>query len=143
MSSLSDRPKYYLYVAMKTGRLLAYAVFIGLFINQTIIGPVLLIFINLIDGCMAFFLNIYRTGPYLLTRIIENLLLIISAILFLAILGVADDPDFKPTHFEDLGFGLSTVFVLIVINGFVRFIYLIYKKGQQWSIGTYDVGEHG
>jgi len=94
MSSLSDQPKYYLYVVMKTGRLLAYAVFIALFINQSIIGPVLLIFINLIDGAISFFLDIYRTGAYLLTRLLENILLVIAAILCLVLFGFSDDPTF-------------------------------------------------
>lgn len=46
-------------------------------------------------------------------------------------------------NYEDIGFGLSTVFVLMVVNGIVRFFYLVYKKVEQWRIGTYDVGEHG
>lgn len=35
------------------------------------------------------------------------------------------------------------VFVLIVINGIMRFLYLGYTKVQEWRIGTYDVGEVG
>lgn len=31
----------------------------------------------------------------------------------------------------------------MVINGLVRVIYLIYKKVEEWSMGTYDVGERG
>jgi hypothetical protein len=31
----------------------------------------------------------------------------------------------------------------MVINGIVRFLYLSYKKYQEWSVGTYDVGERG
>ena len=70
ISSVGDQPKFYLYTLVKTGRLLAYAIFIGLFVNQSIIGPVLLIFVNLIDGLISFFLDIYKTGAYLLTRLI-------------------------------------------------------------------------
>lgn len=45
--------------------------------------------------------------------------------------------------FENLGYGLSVVFVLIVINGIMRFLYLAYTKVQEWKIGTYDVGDVG
>lgn len=90
ISSVGDQPKFYLYTIVKTGRLLAYAVFIGLFVNQSIIGPVLLIFVNLIDGLISYFLDIYRTGAYLLTRLIENTLLIIAAILCLVIFAFSD-----------------------------------------------------
>lgn len=70
ISSVADEPKYYLYVAVKFGKLLAYAIFIALFINQFIIGPVLLIFANIIEGTIAYFLKIYRSEYYLFTRII-------------------------------------------------------------------------
>jgi hypothetical protein len=89
-SSLCDDPKSYLYIGIRAGKLLAYAVFIALFVNNSIIGPVLLIFYNLIDGAVAFLLNIYRTGFYLLTRILENLLLIVAAVLCMIIFGFAD-----------------------------------------------------
>lgn len=59
-----------MYVGMRAMRLLAYAIFIALFVNQSIIGPVILIFFNLIEGSVAFFLDIYRNALYLLTRII-------------------------------------------------------------------------
>lgn len=69
-SSLCDNPKSYLYIGFRTGKLLAYAVFIALFVNNSIIGPVLLIFYNLIDSAIAVFLKIYHSSFYLLTRII-------------------------------------------------------------------------
>lgn len=47
-SSLCNEPKSYMYVGMRAMRLLAYAIFIALFVNQSIIGPVILIFFNLI-----------------------------------------------------------------------------------------------
>ena len=68
--SLCDQPKSYLYIGIRAGRLLAYAVFIALFVNNSIIGPVLLIFYNLIMGAVAFFLDIFQSGFYLLTRIL-------------------------------------------------------------------------
>jgi hypothetical protein len=70
ISSVADEPKYYLYVGLRFGKLFAYAIFIALFINQSIIGPVLLIFFNIIEGVIAYFLKIYRSGYYLFTRII-------------------------------------------------------------------------
>lgn len=68
--SLCDQPKSYLYYVLRAIRLLAYAVFIALFVNQSVIGPVLLIFFNLVDAAVAYFLNIYRTSAYLLTRLL-------------------------------------------------------------------------
>lgn len=70
ISSVADEPKSYLYVGIRFGKLLAYAIFIALFINQSIIGPVLLIFFNIIEGVMAYFLKIYRSSYYLFTRIV-------------------------------------------------------------------------
>jgi len=48
ISSVADDPRSYLYVGVKYARILAYAVFIALFINQQIIGPVILIIVNLV-----------------------------------------------------------------------------------------------
>lgn len=31
----------------------------------------------------------------------------------------------------------------MIINGIVRFLYLLFRKYKEWSVGTYDVGEHG
>lgn len=142
-SSLCDEPKSYMYVGMRASRLFAYAIFIALFVNQSVIGPVLLIFFNLVDGAVAFFLDIYRTAPYLLTRVLENILLIVSGILCLVIYGFADRTSLDSTGFEDLGYGLTTVFVLLIINAVVRFFYLSYMKVKEWSLGAYDVGERG
>ena len=143
ISSVADEPKYYLYVALRFGKYLAYAIFIGLFVNQTIIGPVLLIFVNIVEAVIAYFLHIYRKGFYLYTRIIENLLLCVSAILCLLIFGFSDSESLSQEGYENLGYGLSVVFVLIVINGIMRFLYLAYTKVQEWRIGTYDVGDVG
>ncbi len=126
---------------MRFGKLFAYAVFIALFINQSIIGPVLLIFFNIIEGVIAYFLKIYRSGYYLFTRVVENIMLCITAILCLVI--YANGDSMGQEAFENLGYGLGTVFVLMVINGVCRFIYLIYKKVLEWKIGTYDIGEVG
>ena len=102
-----------------------------------------MIFYNLIHGAVAFFLDIFQSGFYLLTRIIENILLVVSAILALVVFGFADNSNMSHSGFENLGYGLSTVFVLMIINGMIRFFYLLYKKVQEWSVGTYDVGEKG
>ena len=45
--------------------------------------------------------------------------------------------------YENLGYGLTTVFILAIINGNIRWFYLIYKKVQEWRVGSYDVGEKG
>lgn len=126
---------------MRFGKLFAYALFIALFINQSIIGPVLLIFFNIIEAVIAYFLKIYRSGYYLFTRVLENLFLCISATLCLVI--YANGDSLGPESFENLGYGLATVFVLMVANGVCRFAYLIYKKIIEWKIGTYDIGEVG
>lgn len=47
-SSLADESKYYLYIGVRFGRLLIYAIFIALFIQQNIIGPIILIFANVL-----------------------------------------------------------------------------------------------
>lgn len=70
ISSLADEPKYFLYTIVKAARLFLYAFFIGLSINQSIIGPVILIFANLSDCVYIYFLDIYRDALYLATRII-------------------------------------------------------------------------
>ena len=31
----------------------------------------------------------------------------------------------------------------MVINGTIRFFYLVYKKVEEWRVGAYDVGERG
>lgn len=117
--------------------------FIALFVNQSIIGPVLLIAFNLADVINAYFLDIFRTGAYLFTRIIENILLIVSAILCMVIYGFADKDSLSQSAYENLGYAVATIFVLLIINGIVRTFYLIYKKIKEWSVGTYDVGERG
>ena len=48
ISSVADEPKYYLYVSLRFLKYFAYAVFISMLIYQSIIGPVLLIFFNII-----------------------------------------------------------------------------------------------
>jgi hypothetical protein len=70
ISSVADEPKSYIYVAIKYTKLLAYAIFIGLFVNQSIIGPIILIFINFTEGLIAYFLSIYRETLYMLTRVV-------------------------------------------------------------------------
>jgi hypothetical protein len=85
ISSVADEPKFYFYVGIRFGKYLAYAIFIAFFINQSIIGPVLLIFFNIIEATITYFLKIYRSGYYLFTRIVENLLLCIVAIICLMI----------------------------------------------------------
>ena len=142
-SSLCDEPKSYLYVGIRAGKLLAYAVFIGLFVNNSIIGPVLLIFYNLIDGAISIFLGIYRSTVYLMTRIIEILLLIVAAILCMVMFVFADRSTLSDSSYENIGYMLVTVFILIIINGVIRMIYLGYRKVLEWKVGSYDVGEHG
>lgn len=61
----------------------------------------------------------------------------------MVIYGFADRSSLEDSNYEDIGYGLTTVFVLLIINGIVRFLYLVYKKVNEWSIGTYDVGERG
>jgi len=99
ISSVADEPKYYLYTIMRAVRHLSYAVFIGLFINQSIIGPVILIFANVADSVFSFFLDIYREGIYLMTRILENLLLSIAAVLCLVIFGFSDMSSFSQASY--------------------------------------------
>ena len=76
-------------------------------------------------------------------RIIENILLIVAAILTLVIFGFADNSNMSHSAFENLGYGLSTVFILMVINGVIRVFYLTYRKINEWWVGNYDVGENG
>lgn len=38
---------------------------------------------------------------------------------------------------------MTTVYVLMVVNGVIRFLYLGVKKIQEWALGNYDVGERG
>lgn len=95
ISSVADEPKSYLYTIMKTIRLFIYASFIALSTNTSVIGPVILIFVNVADGIFAYFLDIYREDLYLATRIIENLLLSIAAVLCLVIFGFSDMSSFS------------------------------------------------
>jgi hypothetical protein len=143
ISSVADEPKSYLYTIMKTVRLFIYASFIALSTSNSIIGPVILIFVNVADGIFAYFLDIYREGIYLATRIVENLLMSIAAVLCLVIFGFSDNSSFSQESYESVGFGVDTIFVLVIINGILRVFYLGYKKVSEWRWGTYDIGEHG
>ncbi len=69
ISSVADEPKFYLYVCVRFGKAFLYTVFIALFINQNVIGPVILLLANLIEAAMAYFIKIYRSPFYLFTRI--------------------------------------------------------------------------
>ena len=70
ISSVADEPKYYLYVCLRFLKYFAYAVFISMLIYQSIIGPVLLIFFNIIEAAISYFLEIYRSSFYLFTRVL-------------------------------------------------------------------------
>jgi hypothetical protein len=76
-----------------------YAIFIGLFVNQNIIGPVILLLLNIIEASMAYFIKIYRSPFYLFTRIIENILLVVAAILCLVIFGFSNSESLGQEQF--------------------------------------------
>jgi hypothetical protein len=54
ISSVADNIKYYTYIAIRFGRYLFYGIFIALFINHEVIGPVILILVNLIELIYVF-----------------------------------------------------------------------------------------
>jgi hypothetical protein len=43
----------------------------------------------------------------------------------------------------NIGYGITTVFILMIINGIVRFLYLGFKKFKDFKNGLYDVGDQG
>jgi hypothetical protein len=50
---------------------------------------------------------------------------------------------FSDDEYLNIGYGLTTVFILMVINGIVRFLYLAFKKFKDFKNGRYDVGDQG
>jgi len=126
--SVGSKPSYYLYIGLRFGRLLIYAIFIALFILQSIIGPVILILANLIEILVIYHLDIYQYGLYLFFKLLENLLFIVAAILFMVVYGFRNSESMNDGDYSNLGFGIATIFVLLVINGIFRFFYLIYQK---------------
>lgn len=143
ISSVADDRKYYLYYLIRHSRIFAYALFIGLFVNEEIIGPVILIIISLIEMAYIFLLDVFRSQFYLFTRMFENLILVTAAVLCLVIYGFSDRDTLSSGDYDNIGYGVSVVFVVAIINAIARWLYLLYRKIQEWSYGTYDVGEAG
>ncbi len=66
----------------------------------------------------------------------------IVEIILLIIYGFSDDTITKE-GFLSIGYGVSSLFILMIINGIARFIYLAYKKIREFFTGGYDYGEKG
>lgn len=92
---------------------------------------------------VVYFLNIYRTGPYLAFKMIENTLFIIASILLLIVYGFSNKSSMSQDGYSGLGYGLDIVFILLIINGVVRFLYLAFRKIQDFSYQQFNVGEYG
>jgi len=60
-------------------------------------------------------------------KLIENFGFIILEILLLIVYGFSDNTVSKEGYIS-LGYGLDALYILLIINGVVRFIYLGYKK---------------
>ena len=139
ISSIADETSYYLYIAVRFGRYLFYALFIAVFVYQNIIGPVILMAVSILEIIYIVNFNIYRDKVYLMFKIIENVGFVIVEILLLIIYGFSDDT-ITEDGFVSIGYGLSSLFILMIINGIARFIYLGYKKIRDFITGRYDYG---
>lgn len=67
---------------------------------------------------------------------------IIVEILLLVIYGFSDST-LSLDSYQNLGYGLATVYILMIINATIRFFYLAYKKFMDLKNGRYDHGEKG
>ncbi len=142
ISSIAEKTSYYLYIAVRFGRYFFYAVFIAVFIFQNIIGPVILMAATLLEIIYIINFKIYRDKVYLMFKLIENFGFIVLEILLLIIYGFSDDTISKE-GFSAVGYGLDSLYILMIINGVARFIYLAYKKLYEFFKGRYDYGEKG
>jgi hypothetical protein len=60
-------------------------------------------------------------------------------ILLLIVYGFSDNT-LGYSGYTSLGFGITTLFVLMIINGILRFLYLGYKKFKDFLRREYDYG---
>ena len=139
ISSIADETSYYLYIAVRFGRYFFYALFIAVFVYQNIIGPVILMAVSILEIIYIVNFDIYRDKVYLMFKIIENVGFVIVEILLLIVYGFSDDTINKD-GFVSIGYGISSLFILMIINGIARFIYLGYKKIRDFITGRYDYG---
>lgn len=116
-----------MYIAVRFGRYFFYALFIAVFVFQNIIGPVILMAITLLEIIYIINFSIYRDKVYLMFKIIENIGFILVEIILLIIYGFSDDTISKE-GFISIGYGLGSLYILMIINGIARLIYLGYKK---------------
>jgi hypothetical protein len=73
ISSLAEKGTYYMYIAVRFGRYLIFVLFIGVFIFQSIIGPVILLAVTLLEIIYILKFEVYRDKLYLLVKIFENI----------------------------------------------------------------------
>ncbi len=70
ISSIADGTYYYLYIAVRFGRYLFYALFIAVFVYQNIIGPVILMAASVLEIIYIVNFSIFRDKVYLMFKII-------------------------------------------------------------------------
>lgn len=127
---------------VRFGRYLFYVIFIAIFVYQNIVGPVILIAVTLLEFIYLINFKIYRDKALFAFKIVENLMWIIVEILLLIIYAFSDS-SLDEEGYQNLGYGISTLYVLMIINGTIRFFYLTYKKIIDLKNGRYDHGEKG
>jgi hypothetical protein len=78
---------------------------------------------------IAYILNfrIFRNNIYLTFKMIENIGFLIVEILLLFVYGFSDNT-LEYSGYVSLGSGITTLFILMIVNGILRFLYLGYKK---------------
>ncbi len=86
-------------------------------------------------------LSIFRDKIYLSFKIIELVLFVLVEVLFLAIFGFSDS--LGQEDFLDLGYAVDAVFLIMIVVGFLRVGYLLFKKIKDFWKSRYDYGDAG
>ncbi len=61
----------------------------------------------------------------------------------LLVIYACSDSQLSSDGYINIGYGLGTVYILMIINGCIRFIYLAYNKAYDFITGRYDYGDKG
>lgn len=128
ISSLADEVQSYLYIGIRFGRLFLYTILVALLMRQPIVGPVLLIFANVLEGIIVFVLQVYRNNILMGFKLFENTLFVVTAVLVLIFTNFSTSSSISDSDYFNVGYGIIVCFVLMIINAFIRFTYLIYDK---------------
>ena len=123
--------KYYMYIAIRFGRYLIFALFIALFTQYEFIGLIILICANIVEIVYVTSLKIWprsNLGPAL--KVMENIMFIAIEIAFLFVYGYSSNLNDK--DFLNLGEALNVLYVISIIIGVVRIVYHFVVKFKSY-----------